>query len=251
MKVSTQVISALEAAEINGSVLKLIGQLDRKIYLDVSKVLESVGGKWNRKAGGHLFSEDPTEIIDRIILTGEATNAKQEMGAFFTPRSIADQVAEIGDIRAEHRILEPSAGQGSILQAIGPKPDKVAVEINPRFVDQLARGGAPSGTHIICADFLTCGADLGTFDRVLMNPPFSRQADIHHVRHAATFLKPGGRLVSIMSPSFLFRSNRLSAEFRCFLEDHGVSMEDVIRLPEGSFRESGTGVNAVIVAFNT
>jgi 16S rRNA G1207 methylase RsmC len=32
-----------------------------------------------------------------------------------------------------------------------------------------------------------------------MNPPFARQADIHHVNHALKFLKPDGLLVSVMS----------------------------------------------------
>ena len=39
--------------------------------------------------------------------------------------------------------------------------------------------------------------ELGTFDRIVMNPPFDHGADIRHIEHARGKLKPGGRLVAI------------------------------------------------------
>ena len=47
------------------------------------------------------------------------------------------------------------------------------------------------------ADFLECNDDLGTFDRIVMNPPFANADDIKHIMHALKMLKPGGRLVAI------------------------------------------------------
>ena len=47
------------------------------------------------------------------------------------------------------------------------------------------------------ADFLECNGDLGTFDRIVMNPPFTNGDDIKHIMHALKMLKPGGRLVAI------------------------------------------------------
>jgi 16S rRNA G1207 methylase RsmC len=38
---------------------------------------------------------------------------------------------------------------------------------------------------------------IGTYDRILMNPPFANGADIKHILHAIELLKPGGRLVAI------------------------------------------------------
>ena len=47
-------------------------------------------------------------------------------------------------------------------------------------------------------DFLKCvAARLGTFDAIVMNPPFKMGTDIKHIRHALTFLEPGGRLLSL------------------------------------------------------
>lgn len=82
------------------------------------------------------------------------------------------------------------------------------------------------------------------YDRVVMNPPFGRQADIKHVNHALKFLKSGGMLVSVMSSSVTFRSNKLTADFRQMVEDRGGHIEE---LPESSFKSSGTMVNTVIV----
>jgi len=84
------------------------------------------------------------------------------------------------------------------------------------------------------------------YDRVVMNPPFERQADIDHVLHAWKFVKPGGRLVSIMASSVAFRENRKTTEFRELLEQHG-SME---HNPAGSFLASGTGVNTVTIVMD-
>jgi 16S rRNA G1207 methylase RsmC len=84
----------------------------------------------------------------------------------------------------------------------------------------------------------------GLFDRIVMNPPFADQQDIRHVMHAATLLKPGGRLVAIMSAGVAFRDDRLSRAFRALLLEHGGAIE---YLPEAAFKASGTGVLAVLV----
>jgi 16S rRNA G1207 methylase RsmC len=39
--------------------------------------------------------------------------------------------------------------------------------------------------------------NLGTFDRIIMNPPFENAIDIKHIKHALTMLNPGGRIVAL------------------------------------------------------
>jgi type I restriction-modification system DNA methylase subunit len=82
------------------------------------------------------------------------------------------------------------------------------------------------------------------YDRVVMNPPFAKQADIKHVMHALKFLKPDGKLVSVMSASVDFRDNKLTKEFRDLIAERGGRIE---ALPDGAFKESGTMVRTVIV----
>lgn len=115
---------------------------------------------------------------------------------FPTPPDIAAQMVNLADISPSMRVLEPSAGTGNLLRALLPKsPTLCAVEINPDL-SRLLSTAFPS-VSIHCADFLAQNGNLGTFDRVLMNPPFGNAADIAHVQHALHFLKPGGRLVGL------------------------------------------------------
>lgn len=98
-------------------------------------------------------------------------------------------------------------------------------------------------------DFLTVvppDEPLG-FDVVLANPPFSKQQDIDHVRHAYRFLRFGGRLVAIMAAGVLFRQNRKTVEFRQWVLSLGGDIEE---LPEGTFKEEGTMVRAVLVTID-
>jgi hypothetical protein len=45
MRLESDVLSALDAAEINDHSLKLVAQLDRQLYVKVNKALEALGGK--------------------------------------------------------------------------------------------------------------------------------------------------------------------------------------------------------------
>jgi 16S rRNA G1207 methylase RsmC len=101
-----------------------------------------------------------------------------------------------------------------------------------------------SGLHVHQGDFLHCNGDLGKFDRVVMNPPFADQADIDHVTHALSFLKPGGKLVAIMSAGASFRQDRKASKFQELIEGLGGTMNE---LPEDSFKQSGTNVRTVLV----
>lgn len=243
MNVSQNVLEILDRSEFDGSVLRLPDeQFERQVYLAVNKVIESAGGKWNRKNKGHIFEGSSADAIEPILLTGTVTNTKQEFGAFFTPSLLARQVVAAADIQECHRILEPSAGIGNILRELPGGTCRVAVEINEEFAKKLYHFG-----DVHCADFLNCSTDLGLFDRVVMNPPFAKQADILHVFHATKFLKPHGRLVAIMSAGVVFRSDKRSIAFREMLSERGGTIEP---LPDDSFKSSGTSVKTVLVSFS-
>src|SRR3546814_10577644 len=72
------------------------------------------------------------------------------------------------------------------------------------------------------------------YDRVIMNPPFERRADIRHVNHASTFLKPNGLLVSVMSAGLLYRQDGLTRDFRDLVRGRSGLIEE---LPEGRSEE--------------
>lgn len=246
MRVDQDILAVLDRAIVSGSTLTLTGQLDRKLYERTAKAIEAAGGKWSRKAKAHVFDGDAAAAIEPIILTGEIVSAKQELGAFYTPPKVARLVIALANLGPGLSVLEPSAGRGALAapaHLAGCRVD--CVEIDPRSVAILC---STPYDCVVEADFLAQRPEP-LYDRVVMNPPFARQDDIRHVMHAFRFLKPGGRLVAVMSSSVRFRTDRLTTEFRSFVEasPHGAISDN---LPEGSFKESGTAVNACIVSFN-
>lgn len=246
-QIAADVLSVLRGIEFDGEIARIThGQLDRALYQGVNKVLESLGGKWSRGKKGHVFaSDDARDSLEAVIESGQYIDPKQFFGFFETPDSLADEVIERACIDlADHFVLEPSAGTGQLLKAIQRQNDKMplatvrAVEIQERRRAALAKFDC----QVVIGDFLA-EEPAASFDRVVMNPPFARQSDIDHVRHAWKFLKPGGRLVSIMSTSWTFRDNTKSRDFRAMVDRYGESEAN----PPGSFKAAGTSIETTLV----
>lgn len=206
-----------------------------------------------RRAEARLEHEPPAVNHDMEAMRASLKAGVQVVSApqlFPTPPDLARRMAEAADIQPGQRVLEPSAGTGNLLRAILNRfagADcglMVAVEISPqlaaglREVQRKTLYANDDNYSIRCADFLTCNGDLGTFHRIVMNPPFSRGADIEHIRHAVTFLKPGGRLVALCA-----NGPRQARE----LQPLATEWEE---LPDGSFSEAGTNVRVVLLTID-
>lgn len=242
MKLKINDLRLLDLCECSGNEVRIRVQLDRKDYTALNKILEGMGGLWNRCAKVHLFPCDSQSLIDVAINAGEVRTASdflKETNFFETPEPMARRMVAAADFRPGALVLEPSAGRGALAKIITAGQGVCScVERVPKFVAELDA----LGFAVIEADFLTL-TPTGKFDAVVMNPPFSGGRDVQHVRHAFGFLKPGASLVSIMGAGVLFRESKIYREFREWSERVGGSIE---ALPEGSFKDSGTGVNAVI-----
>ncbi|MDX4955912.1 methyltransferase [Delftia acidovorans] len=242
MQVSNDVLAVLSAAQANENQVQLVGQLDRALYARVNKVLEAAGGKWDRKAKAHVFSAPAADRLDQIILSGSVEVPKDEFNFFPSPPAVVERLMRLAGIKAGMRVLEPSAGRGAIAVACidaGAAVDCFELmEANHNVLaadDRLDK--------VVFGDFLKAEPEP-VYDRVVMNPPFLKQADIKHVMHAHQFLKPGGRLVSVMSAGVTFRTDARTTAFNAFVQERGGQVEE---LPENSFKASGTGVHTVIV----
>lgn len=234
------------------------GMLERNLYIRTNKALEAMGGKWNRKAGGHVFASDPRPQVEGLIESGTLTIERD--GFFETPRAVVERMLELVPLpRYSAIILEPSAGMGAILKVlVNHKNAKWstfhAVEKNPQrreYIEQYLP------VTVVGDDFMRyelpqysdgSGAQF-YYQRIYMNPPFENLQDIDHVRHAYDLLQPDRAgdpavLVSVMSESPFFRTDTKAQAFRDWLREVDGYTE---RLPEGSFVESGTGVNARLV----
>lgn len=240
-RIDEATLTILSRVTVEGDAIFLTcGQLDRKQYQAVNEVLENMGGKWNRKAKGHVFSEDPTDKLEQVLLSGEIVPPKK-YGYFPTPAEVAMKLIEMAEVEPCMSVLEPSAGQGGIADFVPEGCPLDCFELLPDNVAVLEK----KGYKVQQGDFLAV-EPKPLYSRVVMNPPFEKQADIDHVNHAWKCVMPGGRLAAIMSASVLFRENRKTAEFRELVNSHGY----IERLPEGSFKEAGTGVSTCIVVMD-
>lgn len=237
----------LLACKVEGTTIKLPpDQLDRKLYQDVAKSLELIGGKWKGgKIAGFVFNEDPTGLLSQIA-GGEKRNLKKEFQFFGTPDALADRLVELADPKQGHYILEPSAGQGAIVKAIKRYTGSEQIfcfelmPLNQTFLRKL-----PCAV-ILGEDFLT-SLHSKRFDRIIANPPFAKNQDIDHILKMYEVLKPGGRLVSMAGKHWQISSNKKEKAFRDWLCEVDA---EIIEIEAGEFKESGTTVATVIIVIN-
>lgn len=244
-KIPEEVLDILGRCRAEGDTIFLPDvQLDRKLYVAVNKVLENMGGKWNRKAKGHVFETgNPAEMLEVVLLTHEAKDLKKEFQFFPTPKPIIDRLcdlAELGTIGPATVVMEPSCGDGRMADAIMEyhPGGLVCFELNDSLDKFLS--GKPYAVKYI--DFMeVTREDLGTLgvDRVVMNPPFTRFQDVDHVLRAFDLMNEGGILVSVVSESPFFRTDKKAVMFREFLEENNA---EVYKLDAGAFHESGTEI---------
>lgn len=162
---------------------------------------------------------------------------------FPTPAELADRMVELAELAPGMRVLDPEAGTGAILAAVrrdgGDTVACVGVEINSSLAGHLE--SSLTEAEIQNRDFMECGDELGLFDAILMNPPFSHGQDVAHILHAKQFLKPGGVLVAICADS-----TRQRDVLRPMIEQKRGTWE---QLPSGTFQESGTMVCTVLMVY--
>jgi protein-L-isoaspartate O-methyltransferase len=153
---------------------------------------------------------------------------------FPTPPELAARMVEALGLEAGDSVLEPSAGTGNLLRALGKHVGLItAVEIDGALHTDLAHRFPD--VRCFGANFLYLTTqNLGWYDAIIMNPPFSGGADIAHIIHALGFLRPGGRLVAL-----------------CAAGPHQVKQLKHLgrweALPQGSFKSAGTNVNVAML----
>lgn len=189
----------------------------------------------------------PFQEMAEALKTGVKVVSVNQL--FPTPSDVARHMMDVGDIQPGQRVLEPSAGTGNLIRAIIDRftgldcGQITAVESNYNCVhslEEMSRKTLYANDHnfwIKGKDFLECTPEeLGFFHRIVMNPPFENGADIKHILHARTFLKPGGRLVAICA-----NGPRQQAK----LQPLADTWEE---LPGGTFE--GTGVRTALLTIS-
>jgi len=215
-------------------------QIDRKEYLELAKHLKFLGGKWNRGKGGFIFDRD-IENIDELL--GDNIKKKKDLQFFETPEKLARELVGLADVNNYVTILEPSAGRGAIIKEIKKVCDRQIQyceidKTNKKYLKEINNLDDVSED----GDFLKF--NHMTFDRIIANPPFSKNQDINHIKHMYSLLRNKGILVSVSSKHWQISNNKKETAFRKWLEDVNA---EIIEIEEGEFKESGTMVGGIII----
>lgn len=195
--------------------------------------------KWTlfdiNKALAEFYGEVLPDAEPENVKPSASTAVAKDLQFYWSPPEVVSAALDFADVHEqttytrsrgipELRVLEPSCGDGRILDAIRARGHHAfGVEYHPhRAAEAKAKGHA-----VVTANFLE-QTPTPEFDKVVMNPPFYGRHYVKHVSHAYKFLKPGGTLVSILPATAHYDHGELKGEWR--------------DLPVGSFSESGTNV---------
>ncbi|MCE6979537.1 hypothetical protein EI534_19595 [Pseudomonas frederiksbergensis] len=157
------------------------------------------------------------------------------LGAFYTPSSTAELLAQWAVRTGDESVLEPSSGSGALIKAVIDQAKKIngsakckilAFDIDPAAVKNVKAQNLPL-TKVVLGDFFNQGVDeINPVDLIIANPPFHRHHAIEKkmrealrkrfrvpgtagiwasfILHALSFLKNNGRLATIVPRSVLF-----------------------------------------------
>ena len=159
----------------------------------------------------------------------QSTEVSKDLQYYPTPQKVIDKLFEYIYQIKNTKVLEPSCGCGRIMDRAREMGAEVfGIEYNFNRVKEARE----KGHKVLHANFLETVPEQ-IYDFVIMNPPFYGKHYAKHVKHALRFLKPNGKLFSILP---------ITARY-----DHKILDGDWWDLPVGSFSESGTNINTTIL----
>lgn len=258
----SELVESLLKCKVTANVVALPPMSDGPLhnYADVRKALLNAGAIYKKNT--FVFKSDAQPFMDRLT-GGESVNIKKEFQFFPTPPDIADWLVELAEIKEGDCVLEPSAGQGAIIEAIyrafprymkGPN-DKPSVgvdycELMLENCDVLSKKCGQDrwkgSTSFMGLDFLQVLHPF-KYERIVANPPFNKNQDIAHILKMWECLKPGGRIVSIASKHWQYSSNNKERNFKQWLKEVDAEIHDI---ESGRFKESGTLVSCCVIVLN-
>ena len=189
------------------------------------------------KALAEFYGDVLPDATDDDPAPSQSTALAKDLQFYWSPPDVVAAALDLADVNGrrayhgkppEYRILEPSCGDGRIL-------DEIEARGSVGFGFECHAGRAAQarakGHRVVTANFLE-QVPIAEFDKVVMNPPFYGRHYVKHVRHAYKFLKPGGTLVAILPATARYDHEELQGDWR--------------DLPVASFAESGTNVPTVL-----
>lgn len=244
-------IEVLNQAKVENAIIYLPDvKLEREEYLEIAKSLNFIGAKWKGgKTRGFVFDKTIThENAVELLAKAQESNIKEpkkEFQFFETPDELADKMVKLAESQPSDLVLEPSAGRGAIVNAIKRKlPGKIVDCFEISDINRMVLEKIP-GLVVRGWDFLQAKPEqLPEYDKIIANPPFSKNQDITHIYKMWDCLGDGGTLVAIISTHWEKSKNKKETAFRQWLTEQKAK---IIPLERGVFSESGTKIASNIL----
>ncbi len=234
--------------KVNGNRLEIPKDVFIGNYAEVKSVMQNFEGKYSKN--GFDFPYSAEQVLNRI--RGQETmNLKKKFQFFGTSKKMVSELCEKAFdpyMNKSLKVLEPSAGQGAIVEgvldwfydeAINVRLDSIhMIEFMPenfQILEQKYKEKHPKNPFdvpikIKQMDFLEYDKRIDYFDVVIANPPFSGGQDIQHFYKMYEVCAPTGIVVSIMSTGWLHNSGKKFKEFREWLGLSDRTWKDKINL---------------------
>lgn len=234
-------IEIVERGDDDGWEIWVNVKLPRKLYDRFKKILSAVRGWWDSKSERHLCDHDPRPLIAQILES--SCYPKINPHSFFpTPPDLINEFLDFMDFPTRRqgkelytesywkdlRIADLTAGSGNMLVEAHkrfPMATFEAVEIDPINRMVLSQH---SWINLIGHDIFEAAEHLeGRYDWILFNPPFDGTNYVKFVNAALKCLRPGGKMLLITPPNFLFSSTKAVAELRSTISEGCSHWEEV------------------------
>lgn len=220
-------------------ILKPSKILSNAEYDEIKHKMEDLGAHWRQRVDGFVLG-----IKQNINKDDKDWKEKNQF--YSTPIHIAKRVVELAELYNNCNILEPSAGDGALL-------DMIPSELNPNYY--IVEPNDINVSKLINKEYNVINSSFEDFyykakennysiDRIIMNPPFSGQRDIKHTMLAYELLNDTGILVSIVSENSLYYNTTETSIFKNFIKETNAEIEDI---KYGSFIDSGTLIDTIII----
>lgn len=221
-------------------------------YDSIRTTMNALGGHWNEAYKAFIFANNPREALSKVTSllapTDLPESAQWQLATQFypTPPEIAELMTKQLHMQRFDHILEPSAGTGGLLKFIPLGTGRTLVE--PCEVNAMKLMENNYDVRFCTIEkYLADPTNWGTYNKVIMNPPFSGQRDALHTMLVYRHMAPGGILAGIVSENTLYYKTDTTKKFRTFLSRTDAK---VTELPYGSFYSSGTMVDTMMVVIN-
>jgi len=239
----------LQACRLEGSSLYLPDyQIPQSVFSKVKRAIEGIGGKWSSSKQAFQFQGDPSRLFQRV-LNGENIQLdrdyRKDTQFFYTPEPVLDLMEQWIYIPRDARVLEPSAGRGHIAKYLNNKFSGYPWQLDCCELDPTNRTHLEeAGFNLVGDDFLRMDFPRRGYHLIVANPPFTKCQDVQHFNSMYDLLAPGGRIVTAMS-----RKWKICKCGRCtsFRDDLDYYFHEVVDLPAGAFKESGTNIEACLL----